>query len=318
MLRKLLAGVGLLLSTASLAHAAYPDRSIQVIVPFTVGGNVDIVARVINQKLEQELGQPVVTLNVAGASGVIGTGQAAKAKPDGYTLLANSSVHVIAPSMVANLRYDPIGDFIPISQITKVPLVLLVSSQLPVTSLKEFIEWGKSSADGVHYATYLGSAGHLNGELVKEHAGVDMKVVPYKSGSAMTSDLMGNHVSVMFDALLSASSMLKTGKVRALAVTSAERSPFLPDVPTFAELGYPDINAGTWHGYWAPKGTPQDIVDRLAVSLAKAARSPDVVEHIKAMGGDAVGSTPAEYAAFTRHEHDRWKALLERAGVKPQ
>ncbi|TEA69504.1 Bug family tripartite tricarboxylate transporter substrate binding protein [Allopusillimonas ginsengisoli] len=316
----LLACLGIMLGSIGMPSQAdtYPERTISVIVPFSPGGNVDIVARLINHKLETELGQSLVTANVSGASGVIGAGQAARAKPDGYTLLANSSAHVIAPAMVANLPYDPLADFIPVSQITQVPMVLLVSSEIPATTLDEFIAYGRARGDGVDYATYLGSAGHLAGELFKEETGVVMNLIPYKSGSTMVTDVMAGRVPAMFDGLFSANASLKTGKVKALAITAAQRSDFLPEIPTFAELGYPDINAETWHGYWVPKGTPQLVVDRLSAAMAKVTAMPDVQSRIVAMGGNAVGSSSQDFTRFATAEHDRWKVVLERAGVKPQ
>jgi len=319
MLKKIVSIIGLSLGMFGGSHAdGYPDRPLTVIVPFSVGGNVDIVARLVNQKLDAEIGQPVITQNMPGASGIIGTHHAAKARPDGYTILANSSIHVISPSMKANMPYDPLADFVPISQITNVPMVLLVSSAVPAATLKEFLEWGRQQPHGVDYATYLGSAGHLAGELLKEETGLTMTVVAYKSGASMVSDVMGNQVPMMFDALLAASSSLGTGRVRALAVTSAQRSPMLPDVPTFAELGYPNVNAETWHGYWAPKGTPSEVVGVLSKAMIKIAAMPDVRKRIVELGGQPVGSTPEEFATFVVAEHDRWKALLERAGVKPE
>lgn len=298
--------------------SSYPDHAVSVIVPFSPGGNVDIVARLINHKLEQELGESFVVLNVPGASGAIGASQAARAKPDGYTLLANSSAHVIAPSLVANLSYDVIEDFIPLSQITQVPMVLLVSSELPVDNLEQFVDWAKAQPDGLDYATYMGSAGHLAGELLKGEAKVQMNLIPYKSGATMVSDVMSNRVPAMFDGLFAAATSLKSGKVKALAITAEERSDFLPDIPTFKELGYGNVNAETWHGYWAPKGTPAPIIEKLQVAISKAVAEPDIQQRILDLGGKAIGSSSAEFTEFTKNEHDRWKSLLEKAGVKPQ
>lgn len=324
MLKKIALAAGLTLATAFSVQAAeaegddYPTRPITVVVPFSPGGNVDIIARLINVHLEQRLGESLVVSNVAGASGVIGTGQAARAKPDGYTLMAHSSALVISPSMVADLRYDPLEDFVPLSQITQVPMVLLVSGELGVDTLAEFIEWAKKQERDIDYATYRGSAGHLAGELFQQETGVAMSFVPYKTGSTMAADLIGGRIPSMFDGLFAAASSLATGKVKALAITADERSDFMPDVPTFAELGYPKVNAETWHGYWAPKGTPQPIVDRLSAALAEVTRLPEVKERIVSLGGRPVGSSSAEFSTFTQDEHDRWKALLEQAGVTPQ
>lgn len=310
--------VALACSFSAHATETYPDHPVSVIVPFSPGGNVDIVARLINHKLEQEFNQSFVVLNVPGASGAIGAGQAARAKPDGYTLLANSSAHVIAPSLVANLSYDVIEDFIPVSQITQVPMVLLVSSELPVDNLEQFLAWAKEQNGGLDYATYMGSAGHLAGELLKGEAKIEMNLIPYKSGATMVSDVMSNRVPAMFDGLFSAAASLKSGKVKALAITAEERSDFLPEIPTFKELGYGNVNAETWHGYWAPKGTPAPIIEKLHTAIGKVVAEPDIQQRILDLGGKAIGSSSAEFTAFTQHEHDRWKELLEKAGVTPQ
>lgn len=319
-LRTLLIPAILALTAAVGVRAAeYPERSISVVVPFSVGGNVDVLARLINEKMSAELGQSIITQNMVGASGVIGANHVAKAKPDGYTLLANSSIHVIAPSMNAKMPYDALNDFIPISQITNMPMVMLISAEVPAKTLPEFIEWWKQQGDkGIDIAIFTGSAGHLASQLLKEEVGLKITDVPYSSGATRNADVMGGRVPLMFDGLLQAMTSVKTGKMRALAVTSARRSPSLPDVPTFAELGYPNVNAETWHGYWAPRGTAQPIIDKLSEALVKITAMPEIQERIQVLGGSPVGNSAAEFGRHVRNEHDRWKAVLERAGVKPQ
>lgn len=310
---------GCLLALIPFAHAdTYPERAVKVVVPFAPAGNVDVVARLMNQKLEIELGRPFVTENMAGASGAIGSSAVARSKPDGYTLLANSSIHVILPSLQSNLGYDAVKDFIPLSQITEVPLVLLVSMQVPATTHQEFIAWARAQSDAVNYATFTGSAGHLAGELWKEQTGVRVTAIPYKVGTMMIADVMGGRIPFMFDALFSAANSLKSGKLRALAITGTERSSMLPDVPTFGELGFPGIDTSTWHGYWAPKGTPAHVVQRLSAALVKVAQTQEVRDRVHTLGGRVIASSPDGFAEFIQKEQSRWAALLKRSGIEPQ
>jgi len=313
---------GLLQLGRARAQQAYPIRPIKVIVPFTPGGNVDVMARLVNQKLEAEFGQSLVTENMAGASGAIGCAQVASAKPDGYTLLANSSIHVILPSLQAKLAYDALADFIPISQVTEVPLALVVSTEhMPAKTHAEFVAWARArnaANDSIDYATFLGSSAHLAAELWKEQTGVKINTIPYKAGTTAQLDVVAGRVPFQFEALLAATPLLKSNKLRALAITGSRRVPAYPELPTFSELGMKNIEASTWHGFWAPKGTPQDIVDKLAAAIVRAAHTKDVRERLEAMGGNIVASTPAQFAAFARSEHQRWGELMKRAGIEPK
>jgi tripartite-type tricarboxylate transporter receptor subunit TctC len=307
----------------ALAGAAvaqpYPNKPIRVIVPFTPGGNVDVVARLVNQKLEADLGQALVIENLAGASGAIGAGNVAHSKPDGYTLLANSSIHVILPGLQRNLGYDALGDFIPLSQVTEVPLVLLVSTEhMPAKTHAEFVAWAKAQPQSIDYATFIGAATHLAAELWKEQTGVKVNMIPYKAGTSAQVDVVAGRVPFQFEALFAATALIRGGKLRPLAITSSKRVAAFPDVPTFAELGFPGIDANTWHGYWAPRGTPKEVVDKLGAALVKAGQNKEVRERIESMGGHVVASTPAEFAEFNRKEAQRWAALLKRSGIEPQ
>ena len=299
-------------------QAAYPDRTVRVVVPFAPGGNVDIVARMMNQKLEAALGQTFVAENLPGASGAIGAQRVARAKPDGYTLLANSSIHVILPSVKSNLGYDVIDDFTPVSQITDVPMVMLIGVDHPARNHEEFVAWARRQSGTVDYSTFIGSAGHLAAVQWTEQTGVKVSAVQYKVGTTMHLDVSAARIPFTFDALLAASPSIRSGKLRPLAVTSRQRSTMLPDVPSFAEIGLPGVDATTWHGYWAPAGTPKAIVDRLAEVLVRGASDKDSRDRIDAMGGRIVASRPDEFARFVRVEKERFAGLMKRSGVVPE
>lgn len=316
-IRTCLLGLVSLLPMASHA-ASFPEKPIRMVVPFAAGGNVDIVARLVAEKLGAELGQSIVIENLPGASGAIGTAAVARAAPDGHTLLAQSSAHVILPSVRGKLGYDVAKDFVALSQLTEVPMIMVVSGSIPATNHQEFVAWAKAQKNPIQYATFPGTAGHVAGEAWKEATGVPVEAIPYKSGTTAIADVAAGRLPVQFDALLSGVSTLKIGKSRGLAITGSTRSPMLPDVPTFAELGFPNVDATTWHGFWAPKGTPQAVVDRLGAALVKISKMKDIQERIHAMGGKIVGSNPVEFSAFTTKERERWAALLKRAGVQPE
>lgn len=304
------------LSTTAIAHAQYPNQPIRIIAPFAAGGSVDIVARMVGDPLGKALGTPVVVENKSGASGMIGTQQVADAKPDGYTLLANSSIHVIVPSLYPKITYDALNDLQPVSQITLVPLVLVASPSAPFKDVKEMIAWGKQQASGMSYASAgNGSTPHLAGEMLGEATGVSVVHVPYKGSGAAMLDVMGNQVPVMFDALTAVMSHIQGGKLKALAVASPQRVPTLPDVPTFAELGYPQFDLSTWHGIWAPKNTPKEIVDKLSGELARISHEPDMRKRIEDLGGQPVGNSPEEFDAFARSEHKKWGDMIKRFNV---
>ena len=312
---KWLAACVLAVSAGCALAQTYPDRPIKIIVPFAPAGNVDVMVRALAPALEADLKQPVVVENLPGASGAIGSDKVAKAKADGYTVLANSSIHVILPS-VQKLAYDPMKDFVPVSQITSVPLVLNVASTLPVKNFREFQAWAKEQPGAVDYATFIGASTHLASELLGEQAGMRVNAIPYKVGTAAIVDVAAGRVPFMFEALLAGLPNIKSGKLRPLAVTGSVRSPMLPDVPTFEELGIAGMDANTWHAFWVPKGTPQPVIDRLSAAMIKAAQQPAIKERIEALGTQVIASTPAEFSQFTDKEYKRWAALIKRAGIE--
>jgi tripartite-type tricarboxylate transporter receptor subunit TctC len=294
----------------------YPRKPIRMIIPYPPGGPTDILGRIVAQNLTEKLGQQVVVENKPGASGMIGADLVAKAPPDGYTLLANASIHVINPSLYRNPTYDAIKDFTPVSLIADVPLVLVVAPELPVKSVKDLIALGKSSSGKLNFASSGNAAApHLAGEAFKIATGVDMQHVPYKGSGPALTDLMGGQVQLMFDSLPSSISHVKSGKLRAIAVTTAKRASALPNVPTIAESGVPGFDISTWYGIWAPAGTPKEIVNRLSGEIAKIVKIPDVRERLAGLGAEPVGNSPDEFAAYCRSELAKWAKIVKASGA---
>lgn len=312
----LLKVAAIFLSTIGIAHAEYPDQPVQIVVPFAAGGTVDIVARLVSEPLAKAIGGTVIVDNRPGASGMIGSQNVANAKPDGYRLLANSSIHVIVPSLYSKITYSVLNDFQPISMISSVPLVLVGAPSAPFTNLKELIDWSKSQANGLSYATAgNGSTPHLAGELLGKETNIKVVHIPYKGSGAAMIDVMGGQVPVMFDALTAVMTHIKSGKLRAIAVAGDKRSPMLPDVPTFAELGYANFELSTWHGLWAPKKTPKPIVDKLSQELQRISRLPEVEKRISDLGGTTVGSTAEQFDAYQRSEYKKWGEMIKRLNI---
>jgi tripartite-type tricarboxylate transporter receptor subunit TctC len=294
----------------------FPRKPIRMIIPYPPGGPTDILGRIVAQNLSERLGQQVVVENKPGASGMIGADLVAKAPPDGYTLLANASIHVINASLYKKPTYDAIKDFTPVSLIADVPLVLVVPPELPVKSVKDLIALAKSKSGKLNFASSGNAAApHLAGEAFKIATGVDMQHVPYKGSGPALTDLMGGQVQLMFDSLPSSISHVKSGKLRAIAVTTAKRSSALPSVPTIAESGVPGFDISTWYGVWAPAGTPKEIVSRLSGEIAKIVKLPDVRERLSGLGAEPVGSSPDEFAAYCRSELAKWAKIVKASGA---
>lgn len=295
----------------------YPVRSIRLVVPFPPGGPTDVLARIVAIRLGERLGQPVVVDNKPGASGMIGADMVAKAAPDGYTLLANASIHVINPSLYAKSPYDAIADFAPVSNLADVPLVLAVNPKLPARSVKELVALAKSSKTSLAFASAGNATSqHLSGEAFKLAAGIDMLHVPYKGSAPALTDLIGGQVQLMFDSMPSAMPHVKAGTIRPLAVTTPKRSSALPEVPTVAESGYAGFAISTWYGVWAPAATPPAVVQRLSREIAAIVRLPEVREQFAGLGADPVGNTPTEFAGFVKAELTKWAGIVKRSGAK--
>ena len=317
MVKKLLAALGLVALVAGPAQAQdYPTKTIKLIAPFAPGGSVDIVGRILAQKMTESLGQTVVVENKPGASGMIGADMVAKSAPDGYTLLVNSSIHVIVPSLFSKVPYNALEDLVAVGQATEVPMVMLTGANSRAKSVQDVIAWAKAEP-GVAYASAgSGSSAHLAGEVFKKATGVNLTHIPYKGSGAAMADVIGGQVPLMFDALTAAMGHIQGNKMRALAVSSQQRSPILPDVPTFQELKMPQMNLSTWHGVWAPKGTPPALVKKLNAEIARIVALPDVREKIKGLGGIPVGNTPEQFDAYQRAELEKWSRIVKESGAK--
>ncbi|MEO6748463.1 MAG: tripartite tricarboxylate transporter substrate binding protein [Casimicrobiaceae bacterium] len=298
------------------ATAAYPDHPIKLIVPVPPGGGVDILSRAIGAKMSQSMGVPVVIENKAGASASIGTEMLAKSAPDGYTIMMGYSAHATNPIFVPNLPYDTNKDFAAIVQVGYIPLILVVNSASPYHSVKELIAAAKAKPGQLQFASGGAGAGaHLSGELLKDTAGVDLIHVPYKGNAPALTDLLGDHVTMMFDTINTSLPHVKAGKLRALAVTSRNRSPLAPDVPTMIESGLPDFEISAWYVMFAPAGTPKDIIQRLNVEVNKAITDPDLKRTLGAQGVEFAGGTPEDADKFVRSEISRWARIIKTRGM---
>ncbi len=298
----------------------YPTKPVRMIVPFPPGGATDLLARVVGQKLGESLGHQVVIDNRPGAGGTIGSRLMLDAQPDGYTILMSSvSTHAIGPHLYAKPPYDPTTDFTAITEVSVTPTVLMVSATLPVGTLKEFIALAKARPGKLNYGSSgVGTQFHLSGELLKLLTGIDMAHIPYKGTALVYPDLFSGQVSMMFDTLSVAIPFIKAGRVKALGITGAIRSPALPDVPTIAEAGVAGFNADLWLGIWGPAKLPRDITDKLSSEIAKLLKLPDVRERLAAQGMEPVGNTPLEFAEFVRRENAQWSKVVKSAGVKAE
>ena len=311
-------GGGLALGALPLMAQEFPNRPVKVIIPFPPGGPTDVLGRIVAQKLSERLGQSFVIDNKPGASGMIGADMVAKSQPDGYTLLVNASLHVINPSLYEKTRYDAIADFTPLSNLADVPLVLVVNPQTPAQTVKELIAWVKNSKSPINFASSgNATAPHLAGEAFKVATGIEnMQHVPYKGSSPALTDLLSGQVQMMFDSLPSSQPFIKSGALKAIAVTTQRRSTALPNVPTIAESGLASFNFSTWYGMWAPKSTPQPIAQKLSTEIAQITRLPDVRERFLALGAEPVGNTAEEFAAFTKSELNKWARVVKQSGAR--
>jgi tripartite-type tricarboxylate transporter receptor subunit TctC len=296
---------------------SFPAKPVRLIVPFAAGGSTDIVGRTLAQKLNEMWGQPVVVDNRAGGSTVIGTDIVAKAPPDGHTLLVTPAPFTIVPSLSPKLPYDPQKDFEPITLINTTPLVVVVHPGVPAKSVKELVALAKAKPGALNYGSSgSGGSNHLAGELFNAMAGVKMVHVPYKGNAPALTDLVGGHVDLVFNGLTSALPLIKSGKLRALGVTSLKRASALPHISTLDEQGLKGFQAVAWNGLTAPARTPKEIIARLNTDVLKVIRSPELAEKLRAEGSDPVGSTVEEYAAFLRDEIAKWRKVIQLANIK--
>jgi tripartite-type tricarboxylate transporter receptor subunit TctC len=306
------------LAAAAQAQTNYPTRPIRLIVPFPPAGATDILSREVMQRLSQSLGQQIIVENRPGASGAIGCDLVARAAPDGYTLLmATTSTHSIEPLLSSKLPYDAIKDFAPVSLVATSANVLVVPATLPANSAKELIALAKANPGSLNFGSSgTGSIVHLTGEMFRSRAGIDIVHVPYKGTQLVVPDLISGRISILFDNIVSAMPNLKGGRVKAIGISSLQRSPLLPDVPPIAESGVPGFEATAWFGVYAPAATPKDIVARLSRELAAVLHAPETKQRMALLGAEPVGSTPEDMSKIVAAETAKWARVVRDAGVK--
>jgi tripartite-type tricarboxylate transporter receptor subunit TctC len=299
------------------AFAAYPEKTIRIVVPFAPGGGTDVIARTLAQEMAKELGATIIIENKPGAGTIIGTQTVAASDPDGYTLLMGTFANAVNPSLNSKLPYDPHKDFAPVALVARSFNIVVVNPASPLKSVADLIAAAKSDPDKLSYGTYgTGTSAHLAGELFKSLTKVNLTTVPYKGAAPAITDLLGGQIQVMFTTVASAASLIAAGQLRALAVTSAERSPAFPELPTVAEAGVPGYAAESWYGLYAPAKTPVEIIDRLNKSAAQAVQS----EAFKRLGVNEglvmVASPPAELDRYVRGEEERWRKVIHDANIR--
>jgi len=307
------------LTAPDALHAqSYPARSVTFVVPSAAGGGTDTIARLIGDQLSKQLGQSFVVENRTGAGMLVGTAAVAKAAPDGYTLLVGLNGNMaVNPSLFAKLPYDSIADFVPVAMLATYPFLVVVNNDLPVKSIKELIAYLKSNPGKVDYASAGNGTGqHLAPELFKMMTGTQMAHIAYRGAQPAYQDVISGRVPVFFDNMSTAMSLAKGGKVRALAITSKKRSPLMPELPTIDEAGVPGYEYHTWFGLWAPKGTPQPIIEKLNAEITKALADPTIRQRIAAGAGEPSAMALKEIAPFMNAEIAKWAEVVKRAGIK--
>ena len=310
-----IAALALLLPPAAGAQT-YPAKPVKFIVPYPPGGPTDIVARVVGQKLSEHTGQQFIVDNRAGAGGNIGAEAVARSPADGYTLLIATTAHAINMSLFKKMSYNTLKDFAPVAPLTHGPLVIVANPSLQAGNVRELIALAKARPGAINFASSgNGQSTHLSGELFNSMAGVKMTHIPYKGSSPALTDVMGGQASVMFDTMLSAMPFVKSGKLKALAVTSATRSPVAPDLPTVAESGLRGYETIAWNGVLAPAGTPKEAIAKLSAELKRALETPEVKEKFAAQGFAAAWSTPEAFATFLQTEVDKWSPVVKASGA---
>ena len=309
-----------LAAAPALAADAYPNKPIRIVVAYTPAGTTDILARAIGQKLTEAWGQSVIVDNRPGANGNIGTEYAAKATPDGYTLLMTTAApHGVNPGLYRKLGFDAVKDFAGISLVATVPNVLVVNNNMPVKDVKELVAYLRANPGKVNFGSPgYGSTGHMSTELFMAMTGVKMNHVPYKGDAGVLADVMAGQVSLSFSNMPAYTPQIKAGRIRALAVSTSKRSPAAPEIPTMAEAGVPGYVAVAWFGLLAPAKTPRDIVNRLSTETARILKMPDVNSRLSDLGAEPVGSTPAEFDAHIKSEIVKWAKVIKDANVELQ
>ncbi len=316
------ARIGAMLALACCAAASdaadYPERPIRLVVPFPAGGGADILARTVVPKVADILGETIYVDNRPGAGGNVGAEIVAHSAPDGYTLLyGTNGTHAINQTLYGNLRFDPIGDFAPVSRMTSIAAMLTVNPAFPATSVSELIAYARANPGKVNFASAgNGTTSHLAGELFKTMAAIDIVHVPYRGGAAAISDVIAGRVQMMIDVMPNAYPRVKSGQLRGLAVTTAQRFPTAPDIPTMAESGLPGYEVSAWDGILAPAGTPAPIIDKLNAAIRQALDDPQVRDSLIARGAQPVAGTPEAFARHIRSETEKWAKVVRQSGAK--
>ncbi|WP_313079011.1 tripartite tricarboxylate transporter substrate binding protein [Pulveribacter sp.] len=308
-----------LAACAPLAQAQnYPTKPVRIVVPYPAGGTTDIIARIAAAQLAERLKQPFVVENRAGASGAIGTVAVAQAAPDGYTLvMGTASSHGINSALQKNLSYDAVKDFAPVTVVASTPNIVVVHPSVPAKTLGELLALAKAKPGAINFgSTSPGGSPHMSAELLKMMAGVDMTHVPYKGAAPMLTDLIGGQIQVGFDNLPSTIGFVRSGKVRALAVTTPQRWPGAPDIPTVAESGVPGYEVSGWFGLLAPAGTPKAVLDTLQSAVAQAVQQPEVAKQLRDLGAEPVANKPEAFARDIAADVDKWRKVVQATGVK--
>jgi tripartite-type tricarboxylate transporter receptor subunit TctC len=316
---RLAVGFFLALITSMLWAQSWPTKPVRMIIAFPPGGPTDLVSRVLAQKLSEQLGQQVIVDNKPGAGGNIAAELAARATPDGYTIFYNTSAIVIGPALYGKVNYDTLKDFAPVLLTASVPMVLVVNPQLPARSVKEFVDLAKTRSGALNYSSSgTGTITHLASAMMSTQTGIQTQHIPYKGSAPGLVDLASGQTQFMIDTINTVLPYVRDNRLRGLAVTSAKRSPLLPDLPTLAEAGISGFEAAAWQGIVVPTGTPNEIVQKLNAEVNKALMHPDIRSRLAAQGADILGGTPAEYAAYLRSEMPRWAKAVKDSGAKAE
>jgi tripartite-type tricarboxylate transporter receptor subunit TctC len=313
------AACGLAAIAPASAQEQWPAKPIRIIVSFAPGGLTDLIARVLQPKLQEALGQPVVIDNKPGAGGTLAEAQLVKSPPDGYTMLLSADSVPANPHLIRNLGYDALKDMTPVALLTRIPLVMLVNNNVPANTLKEFVGYAKSNQGKLSFASPgIGTSNHLYSEVFKDMAGLEMPHVAYKGGGPAMTDLMGGHVQLLLISSTLAAPQVAAGKVKALAVTSEKRLASMPGVATFAEAGFPDFAPQQWNGLFVPAGTPGAVVQRITMEFAKAIRSPEVQARLAELNAEPVMSSQSDFARMLRKEHEVLGQLIRARNITAQ
>lgn len=321
MIMSLVSGVAICLSSALMIGAvqaqSWPTKPIKFIVPYPPGGGTDVIARIVQEPLAKELGQQVIIDNRGGAGGSIGSALAAQSPSDGYTVLFTLSSHTINPSFYPRLPFDTERDFSPVVTIASLPQILVASPNFPAKNVKEVIEMAKAKPGSISYASVgNGSPGHLAGAMMATDAGVDMVHIPYRGGGPAITDVIAGQVPLLWVSIPAAAQFVKSGKVKALAVSTVKRSAVFPDVPTMAESGFKDFEVDSWYAMFVPASTPKPIVERLNKAALKVLAQPEVKEKLLSQGAEAVGDSPSQLGAVVKKEIAKWKQVVKAANIK--